>query len=93
MLRKAIEINPNSDSAHTNLGSILKDLKKFNEAELYHRKAINIVWHINGFNGLKNGFHLNTITKIYIGISGTSDTNYSTFYDFILGMIKVLVER
>ncbi len=33
-LRKAIEIKPDFAEAHSNLGSILKDLGKFQEAEL-----------------------------------------------------------
>ena len=40
--RKAIEINPDFAEAHSNLGNILKDLGKLQDAELSFRKAIEI---------------------------------------------------
>ena len=40
--RKAIELNPDFADAHLNLGNILKDLGKVQEAELSTRKAIEL---------------------------------------------------
>jgi len=40
--RKAIELNPNLAEAHYNLGKILSDLGKSQDAELSYRKAIEI---------------------------------------------------
>ena len=42
LLRKAIELKPNSVDAYLNLGTILKDLGKLKEAEKLTRKAIDL---------------------------------------------------
>jgi len=39
---KAIEINPENSATHNNLGNLLDDLKRFEEAETEYRKAIEI---------------------------------------------------
>ena len=39
-MRKALELNPNYATAHCNLGGILKDIGKLNEAEISTRKAL-----------------------------------------------------
>ncbi|WKZ39002.1 MAG: tetratricopeptide repeat protein [Anaerolineales bacterium] len=40
--QKALELEPDLDAAHNNLGNIFSDLKRYNEAETAYRKAIEL---------------------------------------------------
>ena len=43
--QKSVQLNPQDAEAHNNLGSILQELGKLDEAEASYRKAIGIIIH------------------------------------------------
>jgi len=94
LLKKAIRINPNDAEAHNNLGNLLDDLKRYDEAEKEFRKALKIKpnfaeAHYNLGNLLVELHHYDEAEKEYREAIRIKP-NYSEAYDNLGNLLKDL---